>query len=119
MATREGKDADIIAKTQEDNDSKYEEELLEGCNALQTGELDRAEQHFAAALKSVHVQGQHKNEAEPLYKLSEVYLQRGIQSGDGSDYTKAAALCNAALVRSKREYIEEAIQNTRKAVICP
>ncbi|CAH1254802.1 TTC28 [Branchiostoma lanceolatum] len=117
MATREGKDADIIAKTQEDNDSKYEEELLEGCNALQTGELDRAEQHFASALKSVHVQGQHKNEAEPLYKLSEVYLQRGIQSGDGSDYTKAAALCNAALVRSKREDIEEAIQNITQSFV--
>ncbi|XP_078576586.1 uncharacterized protein LOC144862157 [Branchiostoma floridae x Branchiostoma japonicum] len=82
-------------------ESSYQEHLQEGCRALHTGDLDRAEQHFAAALKSVHVRDskadQYTIEAEPLYKLSYIYLTRGIQSKDGGDFTKAAALCNAAL----------------------
>ncbi|XP_078602990.1 uncharacterized protein LOC144877019 [Branchiostoma floridae x Branchiostoma japonicum] len=94
--------------TRVDDDNEYEEHLHDGCRALQTGDLDTAEQSFAAALKEVHVNGQHSKEAEPLYKLGDVYLKRGIQSKDGSDFTKAAALCNAALVRSRREDIEEA-----------
>ncbi|XP_078579159.1 uncharacterized protein LOC144863661 [Branchiostoma floridae x Branchiostoma japonicum] len=88
----------------------YEEHLKDGSRALQSEDLDKAEQSFAAALKSVHVQGQHKKEAEPLYKLAKVYLKRGIQSKDGGDFTKAAALCDAALVRSSREDIEQAIK---------
>eukprot|EP00058_Branchiostoma_floridae_P023259 XP_002608749.1 hypothetical protein BRAFLDRAFT_73969 [Branchiostoma floridae] len=98
---------DINDKQQEDTDSDYIEELQEGCRALQTGDLDAAEQHFAAALKAVHVKDsttdEYKEEAEPLCKLSDVYLEKGIQSKDGSDFTKAAALCNAALVRAKIE----------------
>ncbi|XP_019639403.1 PREDICTED: uncharacterized protein LOC109481312 [Branchiostoma belcheri] len=83
--------------------SSYQDHLQEGCRALQIGDLDTAEQHFATALKSVHVKfsksDQHIKEAEPLYKLGDVYLKRGIQSKDGGDFTKAAALCNAALVK--------------------
>eukprot|EP00058_Branchiostoma_floridae_P017234 XP_002602722.1 hypothetical protein BRAFLDRAFT_72916 [Branchiostoma floridae] len=88
----------------------YEEHLHAGCRALQTGDLDTAEQSFAAALKSVHVNSEHRKEAEPLYKLGEVYLKRGIRSKDGGDFTKSAALCNAALVRSRRKEIEQAIK---------
>ncbi|CAH1248299.1 Hypp8103 [Branchiostoma lanceolatum] len=84
-------------KIEEDTDSKYEEDLKEGCRALQTGDLDKAEHNFAAAVRTVHVKGQHTKEAEPLYKLGKVYLKRGIQSRDGGNFTKAAALCNAAL----------------------
>eukprot|EP00058_Branchiostoma_floridae_P010068 XP_002595556.1 hypothetical protein BRAFLDRAFT_64625 [Branchiostoma floridae] len=97
--------------------SEYEEHLQDGSRALQTGDLDKAEQRFAAALKSVHVQGQHRKEAEPLYKLSEVYLKRGIRSKDGGDFTKAAALCNGALVRSSRQDIEQAIKNITPAFV--
>eukprot|EP00058_Branchiostoma_floridae_P003095 XP_002588583.1 hypothetical protein BRAFLDRAFT_107532 [Branchiostoma floridae] len=97
--------------------SVYKEHLHDGCRALQTGDLDKAEESFAAALKSVHVQGQHRKEAEPLYKLGNVYLKRGIQSKDGGDFTKAAALCNAALVRSSREDIVQASKEIVQAFV--
>eukprot|EP00058_Branchiostoma_floridae_P003785 XP_002589273.1 hypothetical protein BRAFLDRAFT_102515 [Branchiostoma floridae] len=95
--------------------------LQEGCRALQTGDLDKAEEHFAAALKLVHVKDsnaeEHLKEAEPLNKLSDVYLRRGILSEDGGDFTKAAALCNAALVRAReedRERIKRKIRNVTR-----
>ncbi|XP_078687015.1 uncharacterized protein LOC144919436 [Branchiostoma floridae x Branchiostoma belcheri] len=88
-----------------DNSRVYREQLQEGCR--QTGDLDTAEKHFAAALKAVHVKqpkkDQHNKEAEPLCRLSDVYLERGKTSKDGSDFTKAAALRNAALVRARTE----------------
>ncbi|XP_078686917.1 uncharacterized protein LOC144919358 [Branchiostoma floridae x Branchiostoma belcheri] len=91
----------------EDTDSTYEDHLQEGCRALQKGDLDNAEQAFAAALKSVHVKdsstGQYRKETEPLHKLGHVYMKRGILSKDGDDFSKSAALCNAALVRASRE----------------
>ncbi|XP_066271216.1 uncharacterized protein [Branchiostoma lanceolatum] len=81
--------------------------MQKGVEAVKSGDLDSAEQHFAAALKAVHVKDsvseQFDKEVEPLYKLSDVYLKRGMQSKDGSDFTKAAALCNAALVRARLE----------------
>eukprot|EP00058_Branchiostoma_floridae_P025142 XP_002610632.1 hypothetical protein BRAFLDRAFT_65821 [Branchiostoma floridae] len=87
--------------------SMYQEQLQEGCRALQTGDLDSAEINFAAALKAVHLKDsntyEHWKEVEPLCKLSDVYLKRGMRSKDGGDFTKAAALCNAALVRLKTE----------------
>ncbi|XP_078600668.1 uncharacterized protein LOC144875819 [Branchiostoma floridae x Branchiostoma japonicum] len=100
----------ISRNAQGDSDSIYKEQLKEGCRALETADMDKAEQHFATALKSVHVKNvntsQHWEEAEPLYKLGDVYLKRGIQSKGGGDFTKAAALCNSALVRSRAEHKE-------------
>ncbi|KAI8491519.1 hypothetical protein Bbelb_307190 [Branchiostoma belcheri] len=85
----------------------YREQLQKGCRALQTGDLDTAEKHFAAVLRAVHVKhsntDQYKKEVEPLCRLSDVYLERGKKSKDGSDFTKAAALRNAALVRARAE----------------
>ncbi|XP_035692691.1 uncharacterized protein LOC118427160 [Branchiostoma floridae] len=78
------------------------EYLQEGCRSLQAGDMEMAEHNFVAALKSVHGK-ESSEEAEPLLKLSDVYLKRGIQSRDGDDFTKAAALCNAVLVRAKTE----------------
>ncbi|XP_078576735.1 uncharacterized protein LOC144862226 [Branchiostoma floridae x Branchiostoma japonicum] len=80
----------------------YQENLQEGCRALQVEDLDCAEKHFAAALKTVHLT-EHWKEAEPMIMLCRVYLKRGVQSKDGGDFTKAVALCNAALVRARAE----------------
>ncbi|XP_035659282.1 tetratricopeptide repeat protein 28-like [Branchiostoma floridae] len=101
----------------EGDNSTYQELMQDGCKALQIGDLDKAEKSFAAALKSVHSQGGHRKEAEPLHKLGDVYLKRGILSKDGGDFTKAAALCNAALVRSRREDVEESIQEISRAFV--
>ncbi|CAH1252604.1 TTC28 [Branchiostoma lanceolatum] len=93
--------------TSADNSRQCQEHMQKGDEAVKSGDLDSAEQHFAAALKAVHVKDsvseQFDKEVEPLYKLSDVYLKRGMQSKDGSDFTKAAALCNAALVRARAE----------------
>ncbi|XP_019639617.1 PREDICTED: uncharacterized protein LOC109481476 [Branchiostoma belcheri] len=99
----EGMGVEETSTTQEDTNSVYTDQLQEGCRALQAGELGSAERNFAAALKAVHVKDQYQKEAEPMCRLSDVYLQRGIQSKDGSDFTKAAALRNAALVRARTE----------------
>ncbi|XP_078661083.1 uncharacterized protein LOC144905340 [Branchiostoma floridae x Branchiostoma belcheri] len=107
-------------ETQDITDSTYQEQLQEGCRALQTGDLDKSEGHFAAALKAVHFKGQRSREVEPLCKLSDVYLKRGERSKDGGDFTKAAALSNAALVRSKskdRESIRKTIQEITQSFV--
>ncbi|XP_019643823.1 PREDICTED: uncharacterized protein LOC109484915 [Branchiostoma belcheri] len=104
--TRNKKVGNSSKDKQEVTDRTYQDQLQEGCRALQTGDLDTAERNFAAALKAVHGKGQHWNETEPLCKLSDVYLKRGEKSKDGGDFTKAAALSNAALVRAKIEHRE-------------
>ncbi|XP_019643819.1 PREDICTED: LOW QUALITY PROTEIN: uncharacterized protein LOC109484910 [Branchiostoma belcheri] len=119
--TRNKKDGNSSKEKQEGfTDRTYQEQLQEGCRALQTGDLDTAERNFAAALKAVHVKGQHWKETEPLCKLSDVYLKRGEKSKDGGDFTKAAALSNAALVRAKvvnKEDIKHTIQRITQSFV--
>ncbi|XP_078603464.1 uncharacterized protein LOC144877421 [Branchiostoma floridae x Branchiostoma japonicum] len=99
----------------------YTKQLQEGSRALQTGELDKAENKFASALKAVHVKDsspdKYSKEAKPLLRLTDVYLEKGRRSKDGGDFTKAAALCNAALFRARpedRESIKQTILRTSK-----
>ncbi|XP_078674731.1 uncharacterized protein LOC144912869 [Branchiostoma floridae x Branchiostoma belcheri] len=118
--TRNKKVVNSSKGKQEVTDSTYQDQLQEGCRALQTGDLDTAERNFAAALKAVHGKGQHWKETEPLCKLSDVYLKRGEKSKDGGDFTKAAALSNAALVRSKvvnKEGIKHTIQEITQSFV--
>ncbi|CAH1252544.1 TTC28 [Branchiostoma lanceolatum] len=93
--------------TSAEDSRQCKEHMQKGDEAAKLGDLDFAERHFAAALKAVHVKDSvsvhYDKEVEPLRKLSDVYLKRGMQSNDGSDFTKAAALCNAALVRARPE----------------
>eukprot|EP00058_Branchiostoma_floridae_P014736 XP_002600224.1 hypothetical protein BRAFLDRAFT_66729 [Branchiostoma floridae] len=82
--------------------STYAELHLAGDTALQTGDLDAAEGHFASALKEIHDRQSPRvrEEEECLRKLGTVYVRRGEQTKDGQDFAKATALFNAALARN-------------------
>ncbi|XP_078699832.1 uncharacterized protein LOC144926703 [Branchiostoma floridae x Branchiostoma belcheri] len=81
---------------------------------LDNGDLDAAEQNLAAALKLVHDRSKPNKakEADCLCRLGDVYVERGMRTGEGRAFTQAAALYNASMARSALDHIKE-LDNSR------
>ncbi|XP_066293832.1 uncharacterized protein [Branchiostoma lanceolatum] len=82
----------------------YDEYLTTGDRALADGNLELADKKFAASLKLIHDPNKPDlcKEAECLCKLGDVYVQQGKTTKEGKKFTQAAALYNAAMVRTDK-----------------
>ncbi|KAI8513047.1 hypothetical protein Bbelb_096860 [Branchiostoma belcheri] len=80
----------------------YEKHLAAGDRKLTDGHLDLAEQEFAAALKVIHDPNKTDRckEVTCLCRLGDVYVQQGKTTKEGRNFTRAAALFNAAMARA-------------------
>ncbi|XP_078699327.1 uncharacterized protein LOC144926436 [Branchiostoma floridae x Branchiostoma belcheri] len=88
--------------SQVDDDISYRRYIQTADRDLDNGDLDAAEQNLAAALKLVHDRSKPNKakEADCLCRLGDVYVERGMRTGEGRAFTQAAALYNASMARS-------------------
>ncbi|KAI8485501.1 hypothetical protein Bbelb_366950 [Branchiostoma belcheri] len=88
--------------SQVDDDISYRTYIQTANHDFENGDLDAAEQNLAAALKLIHDRSKPNKarEADCLYRLGDVYVERGKQTGEGRKFTQAAALYNASMART-------------------
>ncbi|XP_078614598.1 uncharacterized protein LOC144883814 [Branchiostoma floridae x Branchiostoma japonicum] len=100
------------------DDRSYEDNLTAGARALADGNLDRAEEKFASALRLIHDPNKpdRDKEAECLCRLGDIYVQRGKTTKEGRKFTQAAALYNAAMARTDtdKDKIKQSLQDTEQ-----
>ncbi|XP_078699833.1 uncharacterized protein LOC144926704 [Branchiostoma floridae x Branchiostoma belcheri] len=91
-----------VTTSQVDDDISYRRYIQTADRDLDNGDLDAAEQNLAAALKLVHDRSKPNKakEADCLCRLGDVYVERGMRTGEGRAFTQAAALYNASMARS-------------------
>ncbi|XP_078702575.1 uncharacterized protein LOC144928217 [Branchiostoma floridae x Branchiostoma belcheri] len=84
------------------DDISYRRYIQTAESGVRNGDLDAAEQNFAAALKLVHDRDKPSmaKEADCLCRLGDVYVERGKRTGEGRKFTQAAALYNASMART-------------------
>ncbi|XP_066287563.1 uncharacterized protein [Branchiostoma lanceolatum] len=85
-----------------DDDNSYHGCIQTADRALTNGDLDAAEQNLAAALKLGHDPSKPDKckEADCLFRLGDVYVERGKRTREGRNFTQAAALYNASMART-------------------
>ncbi|XP_035694151.1 uncharacterized protein LOC118428252 [Branchiostoma floridae] len=100
------------------DDRSYEDNLTAGARALADGNLDRAEEKFASALRLIHDPNKpdRGKEAECLCRLGDIYVQRGKTTKEGRKFTQAASLYNAAMARTDTDTdkIKQSLQDTEQ-----
>ncbi|XP_019636413.1 PREDICTED: uncharacterized protein LOC109479010 [Branchiostoma belcheri] len=84
------------------DDISYRRYIQTAESDVRNGDLDAAEQNFAAALKLVHDHDKPNKakEADCLCRLGDVYVEQGKRTGEGRKFTQAAALYNASMART-------------------
>ncbi|CAH1239773.1 KLC4 [Branchiostoma lanceolatum] len=84
--------------------SSYKDHICIGQSRMESGDHHEAEREFAEALKLVHGKSAFLElEADCLHRIGNVYMDREKATKDGGDFTKAAALYHASLVRTGNE----------------
>ncbi|XP_078682376.1 uncharacterized protein LOC144916854 [Branchiostoma floridae x Branchiostoma belcheri] len=90
--------------SQVDDDISYRGYIQTADRDVRNGDLNAAETNIAAALKLVHDLNKPNKtkEGECLYRLGDVYVERGKRTGEGRKFTQAVALYNASMARTDK-----------------
>ncbi|XP_066303829.1 uncharacterized protein [Branchiostoma lanceolatum] len=112
---------DAIGHAKSQQSMTYEDHLKTRDRALTDEKLDVAEQNFASALRLIHDPNKPDRckEADCLCRLGDVYVQQGKRTKEGRKFTQAAALYNAAMARTDKNYhdVIKCLQKTEQCFL--
>ncbi|CAH1271026.1 Hypp4538 [Branchiostoma lanceolatum] len=97
----------------------YRRYIVTADYGIKNGDLDEAETNLASALKLIQDPSKPRTakEADCLYRLGDVYVERGKRTGEGRKFTQAAALYNASMARTdgdKQNVIAKLLETERQ-----